>query len=85
MAKAKNQDHTQRLGALQKMGVATMDRTLVLYAGFLLGLLTKLPVVLVALSLVSLCVFTRENRQRGKWEVSNHECECELGATMGAA
>jgi hypothetical protein len=54
-----------------------------LYAGFLLGLLAKPPVVLAVLSLVSLYVFVHEDRQRHKWEVSNHECECELGATMG--
>jgi len=62
-----------------------MDRALALYTGFLLGLLVKLPIVLAVLSLVSLCVFTRKNKQRDKWEVNNHEHECKLGPTMGAA
>jgi len=85
MAETKNKDWPQGLGTLQKMGVSTMDRTLALCVGFLLGLLAKLPIVLAVLSLISLYVFTRKNRQRHKWEMSNHECECELGATMGAA
>jgi 4-amino-4-deoxy-L-arabinose transferase-like glycosyltransferase len=60
-----------------------MDRALALYAGFLLGLLAKPPVVLAVLSLVSLYVFIHENRQRHKWEVNNYEHECKLDATLG--
>ena len=60
-----------------------MDRALVFYAGFLLGLLMKLSVVLTVLSLISLYVFICKNRQWRKWEVRNHECECELDATVG--
>jgi len=63
------------------MGVTTMDRALALYAGFLLGLLMKLSVVLAMLSLVSLYVFAHKNRQKRKWEVSNCEHKYELDAT----
>jgi len=67
MAKAKNQDHAKRLGALQKMGVATMDRTLALYVGFLLGLLAKPPVVLAVLALLSLRVFCAKTKQAQRY------------------
>jgi len=58
-----------------------MDRALALYAGFLLGLLVKLSIVLAVLSLVSLYVLMRKNRQKQKWEVSNCEHKYELDAT----
>ena len=68
MAETKNKDWPPGLEALQKMGVSTVDRTLALYAGFLLGLLAKPPVVLAVLSLVSLCVFTQKTGQAPRIE-----------------
>jgi len=68
MAETKNEDYAQRLGTLQKMGVSTMDRTLALYAGFLLGLLAKPPVVLAVLALLSLRVFAQKTGQAQRYE-----------------
>jgi 4-amino-4-deoxy-L-arabinose transferase-like glycosyltransferase len=45
------------------VGVTAVDRTLAFYAGFLLGLLAKPPVVLAVLALLSLWVFAQKRGQ----------------------
>ena len=49
------------------MGVSTVDRTLALYVGFLLGLLAKPPVVLAVLALLSLRVFCAKTKQAQRY------------------
>ena len=68
MAETKNKDHAQRLGTLQKMGVATMDRALSLYMAFLLGLLGRPSIILTMLTLVSLYVLLKDSKQKTQIE-----------------